>query len=100
VQTTGERVRASDFSSSGGSVAYPLGGGARPRRQPAGLEFFGDAYLGPRTARFTGMTNTLRTSLRAWAQRPSEAFVQNLRLRAQTSPYQALSRRLRTAGTR
>jgi hypothetical protein len=46
------------------------------------------------------MTKTLLTSLRAWAQRPDEAFVMNLRLRAQGSPYQALSRRLRIAGTR
>jgi hypothetical protein len=46
------------------------------------------------------MTKMLRASLCAWAQRPNEAFVQNLRLRAQGSPYQALSRRLRIAGTR
>ena len=46
------------------------------------------------------MTKTLRATLRVWAQRPDEAFVQNLRLRAQASPYQALSRRLRVAGTR
>jgi len=46
------------------------------------------------------MTKMLHATLRAWAQRPSEAFIQNLRLRAQGSPYQALSRRLRPAGTR
>ncbi|HEY2373366.1 MAG TPA: hypothetical protein VGH82_12645 [Gaiellaceae bacterium] len=46
------------------------------------------------------MTKTLQASLRAWTQRPNEAFVQNLRLRAQASPYHALSRRLRPAGTR
>ncbi|HEX3225829.1 MAG TPA: hypothetical protein VHQ89_07010 [Gaiellaceae bacterium] len=46
------------------------------------------------------MTKTLRTSLRAWTKRPDESFVQNLRLRSQASPYQALARRLRTAGPR
>jgi len=46
------------------------------------------------------MTKTLRASLRAWAQRPDEAFVQNLRLRGQASPYQALTRRLRATGAR
>jgi hypothetical protein len=46
------------------------------------------------------MTKTLRASLRAWAQKPDESFVQNLRLRSQASPYQALARRLRTTGTR
>jgi hypothetical protein len=46
------------------------------------------------------MTKTLRNSLRAWAQRPNESFVQNLRLRAQSSPYPALSRRLHAARPR
>lgn len=46
------------------------------------------------------MTKTLRTSLRAWALKPNESYVRNLRLRAQGSPYPALSRRLRTARTR
>jgi hypothetical protein len=46
------------------------------------------------------MTKTQHASLRAWTQGPNEAFIQNLRLRAQASPYQALSRRLRTVGTR
>jgi hypothetical protein len=46
------------------------------------------------------MTKTLRASLRAWAQRPHESYVQNLRLRGHASPYPALSRRLRSAGTR
>jgi len=66
----------------------------------AGLMFSTAEYPSTGRVRFTGMTKTLQASLRAWTQRPNEAFVRNLRLRAQASPYQALSRRLRTAGTR
>ena len=81
-------------------VAYPLGGEPGCRYPSAGLIFRSGAYLAPVGARFRGMTKTLRTSLRAWTKRPDESFVQNLRLRSQASPYQALARRLRTAGPR
>lgn len=99
VPTTGERARAKDFSSSGGSCRLSPGGRARLSVSAGRAYFLVHAYLVPGRDRFRGMTKTLRTSLRAWAQKPNESFVQNLRLRSQASPYQALARRLRTAGT-